>query len=631
MGYQEVQALQQQINSQLSSPKGGIGLDVQSWQGGAPLRQQPQKSVLGLLDRAKYGFADDIGQQQIIQQATGKQPVKLKNGQYGVEDIGPNGQKIIRPVDPKGFQMSDVFGDIAESLGKTITAGGGAVGGGLGLLAGGAGSIAGAGAGAGAGEIVRQQLGNLLGVRGTEITEGPNKGKFAKTGFGQLGDQNDFGEIAGEAILGAAGQGIALGAGKLLNGILKAGSSPSAVVASLPDEKIAPKALDAVQDFSGLPKGKSKILVKEFLDGNIDIPHEYAIGDYRRRAGDKIIKLTENTQRILNEQFQETLTKAGVTDDTLIPLGQRGSQLADLLDEFKTKAIRPIDRENLQVVLNEFGDTPLREIENIPYGSLQSLKRTLDDIIPQTYVEGRRTASTRYITKLRGALSQTENTLEPIKAAKAAYAPQIQASKKLSNLLNIKLEQGLAKEGRFTPESFINRLGTELQDRNLEKIIKYDDILSSNPAFAGMSIKKDLLTSLLGSATEAKAPFTGGRLSASGIANSVGKTFLNTRRRLQMTKGLMNLGVLNKQNLGNSISELAPKTTALLELVDARRLLDMGTPMKEVVKNVSPQVAKIIKNVAKNKGVQAGVAGAPGQIITRSLNQILYEGNGMNQ
>jgi len=110
-----------------------------------------------------------------------------------------------------------------------------------------------------------------------------------------------------------------------------------------------------------------------------------------------------------------------------------------VLDEFKTKAIRPSDRENLQVVLSEFGDTPLREIENVPYGSLQALKRTLDDIRPQTFIEGRATASTKYITKLRGLLSQTENALEPIKQAKAVYAPQIQASKKLSNLLNIKL------------------------------------------------------------------------------------------------------------------------------------------------------------------------------------------------
>lgn len=629
MAYQELLQQQQATQNALARLQSrnkakGSGL---LFAGAEQLSQPEQKSVLGIIDRFKYGFADDIGQQDIIFQKTGKKPVKLPNGQYGVEDISPNGQKVIRPVDPKGFQMGDLLGDIGESLGKTITAGGGAVGGGLGLLAGGVGSVAGAGAGAAGGELVRQQLGNLLGVRGTEITEGPNKGKFAKTQFGQLGDQNDFGEIAGEAILGAAGQGIALGLGKVMGGILKAGSGSGAddlVRAGLPDEKIAPKAIDALQDFSGMPKGKSKILLKEFLDGNVDIPHEMTIGDYRRRAGDKIIKMTENTQKILNEQFTKTLDAAGITDDTLVPLAKRGGQLADILDEFKAKAIRPSDRENLQVVLSEFGDTPLREIENVPYGSLQALKRTLDDIRPQTFIEGRATASTKYITKLRGLLSQTENALEPIKQAKAVYAPQIQASKKLSNLLNIKLEQGLAKEGRFTPETFINRLGTELQDRNLEKIIKYDDILASNPAFAGMSIKKDLLSSLLGSAVESKAPFTGGRLSASGIADSVGKAVFNPRRRLQMVKGLMNMGVLNKGNLGNEISTLAPKTTALVELVDARRLLDQGIPMPEVLKQVSKPVAKIIMQTAKNKGVQ-------GQIVTRSLNQILYEGNGMNQ
>lgn len=46
--------------------------------------------------------------------------------------------------------------------------------------------------------------------------------------------------------------------------------------------------------------------------------------------------------------------------------------------------------------------------------------------------------------------------------------------------------------------------------------------------------------------------------------------------------------------------------------------------MPEVIKKVSKPVAKIIMQTAKNKGVQ-------GQVVTRSLNQILFGGNTFNE
>jgi len=641
MGYQEVQDLQNQLASRFSLASQPMQPDLvtRSWTAGAQLKQQPQKSVLGLLDRAKYGFADDIGQQQIIRQATQKEPVKLKNGQWGIEDVGPNGQKIIRPVDPKGFQMSDVFGDIAESLGKTITAGGGAVGGGLGLLAGGAGSIAGAGAGAGAGELVRQQLGNLLGVRGTEITEGPNKGKFAKTGFGQLGDQNDFGEIAGEAILGAAGQGLALGAGKLLTNLTKAASMPVAQnaddIAKVTLDKVKATNLDQINKFAKVDMNDS--ITKEFLT-NDKVYLTEAVDKIGEKVGSQLDELLVNGKEILNEKLfapriNQIAQQMGLQSGDDVPIniakatGTIKTQLSDLIKKNISGAYDD-QIKTLGALVEKLDTNP-----NVTFGELKGFtSEILPDAINVAKNANSRTGMSALV-RARQALTTARDEVLPPDLFES-YTKGIKAVDNISRIVKKKVIGGEATPGGLSTAFKLGKLTNELsQGKNLTELTDKLVELNKIPGFEGMAneIKDNLYSFLASKAAYAKTPFTGGRLSLSGIGDTIGKTVLSPANRLQMIKGAANLGIIDKTQLGKQVGRVLPKVETLAQLINARKLLDAGTPMKEVIKNVSPQVAKIIKNVSKNKAVQAGVAGAPGQIITRSLNQILYEGNGMNQ
>ena len=591
--YDELVA-QQQKNEQLLS-----GLQARSqqrqpqWVGvlGGALQaanapQESRQSALGILDRFRYGFADDFGKKQIIYQATGKEAKQLKNGEYGVEDV-VNGQRVIRPVDPKGFQLTDLASDISESVGKLLPTGG-AIAGGI------FGAVPGATAGGAGGEALRQLIGEkMLKVRQQGL---------------QLGD---VAEVLAEGTMSGIGEGV----GRLVAG--KFAQMGTNRIAQNADDvlkgtgEIKPTTMDAFQNIVGMPQGTNKRLLKEFIDPNgaiKNIPHEDAVFETMKRTGNKAINLVENAQSVLNDEFGKTLAKNGIDDSTLIPATKQFSKLSQIADDFQKNAVRAIDRENFAVLQNELSKlTP----DNMTYGQLKGFKQNMDQLISDSYVNGMRTKSTAYLQKIRGLVSQAENTLPGIKEAKAVYAPQIQAVKKLSNLMNIKLEQGLAKEGRFTPEMFINRLSGELKDRQLEGILKADDVLSQNPAFKGLSIKEDLLTSLLSKQLSTKSPFTGGRLSLSGIAETTGKAIINPRRRAQMLKGMINSGILNPSNLDTPISTVTPKLSAILNSLDVPQ--KMPKTLKAVGKAVGG-VNRLLPTSAKS------------QVATRSLNSILFGG-----
>lgn len=644
MGYQEVQDLQNQLASRFSLASQPMQQDLvtRSWTAGAQLKQQPQKSVLGLLDRAKYGFADDIGQQQIIMQATGKQPVKLKNGQYGIEDVGPNGQKIIRPVDPKGFQMSDVFGDIAESLGKTITAGGGAVGGGLGLLAGGAGSIAGAGAGAGAGELVRQQIGNLLGVRGTEITEGPNKGKFAKTRFGELGDQEDWGEAVGEAIFGATGQGLALGASYALGKIAQTGIVKGATNKLDDVLNKGPKAENVEYIAKNLGIGdKNADVIKEGFEKGYQIYDN--MGDIIKKTDKGLVDLVENKNQALFKKFlepelQKAAQQQGVQnlDDVVIQLAPTKKALKDLVTELTpNKVIKGLNKESLDEV--NYYKNIIRGAKDITYGDFKTIGKDLSTAVKQAY-ETSNYKKAEVLDKIYDTFVDSRTGVLDDTVFKQ-YSKARGSLNKLNQLFRTQIVEGEFKAGQTPMVAKLAKFSKEIQGTNYDELKNLLNVAKESGIEGAQELEDNVGTFLFNDVLEKakRKPGAVGKVlgsipGVSGVAQVISEPFTTAKGQAKILQGLMNMKIIDKSQLGKQVSErVLPRVNTLVQLVNARRLLDAGTPMKEVVKNVSPQVAKIIKNVAKNKGVQAGVAGAPGQIITRSLNQILFDGNGMNQ
>lgn len=627
MGYQEVQALQQQINSQLSSPKGGIGLDVQSWQGGAPLRQQPQKSVLGLLDRAKYGFADDIGQQQIIMNATGKRPIKLQNGQYGVEDIGPNGQKVIRPVDPKGFQMNDLVGDISESLGKGITTGGG-------ILGGITGSVPGAGAGAGAGELVRQQIGNLLGVRGTEV----EPGKFAKTGFGQM-DNEDFAEIAGESILGAAGQGVANSIGTGLKAILN--SSVVKGAKSAIDPGIKTSNANIIAKGLGVNNANSDI-IQEGLEKGYKIYND--MGDITGKVDAKLIDLVENKnkyifQTFLEPELKKTAAQQGVENIDEIAIGLQPTRKA--LGSLKkilgsNKLLKGLNKESIDEVnyyRNLISQTP-----ETTYGDFKQIGNEISSKIKQAFdtsdykkAEILEKIYDTFVDSRMGSLSETAPE------AFKSYSKSRGTLDNLSKLFRAQLSEGELKPGQAPLVGKLGKFTKEVQVTNYNKLKQILDSAKDAGLPGANELRDDIGEYLYNFAldTAKRPPGSIGKIVKSvpilsGVAQVATEPFTNARGQARILQGLLNMGVLDKSQIGKQVSQtVIPRVQTMTQLFNARRALDMGTPLDEVLKQVSKPVGKVIK-ATLNKAIE-NKQGIQGQLAAKSLNQILFKGDMTNE
>lgn len=560
------------------------------------------ESAISTKDRFKWGFADDFGKQRILME-NGYDPsqvVRLKNGDWGVRT-----EYGIKPVDPKGFQLSDIGSDIAESVGKSITAGGGILGGlaaGSGSL--GTGTAVGVGLGSAAGESIRQAIGAKMGVRNIE--------NLTKTAFK---DENGWhlgglGEIAAEGVLGGSAQKLTgVIAGKMAEaGAIKLATNSADNILSVGE--IKPKVIDAITDAVGLPKGTNKRLLKEFLDPNGAIkyiPHEGAIDETTLRAGNKIINIVEQGKNIANEIYEKGLKQAGIdTQTTLVPVNKGITELDKAITSMSTglgkKEATPIIR-NLTEIKNYVVEKSIDG--KLPLSEIQVITKRLNNIRSASYINGTTGGFTKYASRPLAAFTNAKNSIPEIAALNAHYRPQLQALKKLQNIMNIRLEEGLYKEGRFTPEMFIQRLSNELKGRNLDAIIKADDVLSKSPEFAKLSVKQDLLTALLGQKLSATAPFTGGRLSASGISESVGKAVLSPRRRAQIIKGLINTGTFNPKALDLEVSKVAPKLSAFFNLASAG--------------NIAPIAGKTIESMPTKEGIKAVVRNIP-----PSLNGIVY-------
>lgn len=562
------------------------------------------ESAISVKDRFKWGFADDFGKQRILME-NGYDPsqvVRLRNGDWGVRT-----EYGIKPVDPKGFQLSDIGSDIAESVGKSITAGGGILGGlaaGSGSL--GTGTAVGVGLGSAAGESIRQAIGAKMGVRNIE--------NLTKTAFK---DENGWhfgglGEIAAEGVLGGSAQKLTgVIAGKMAEaGTIKLATNSADNILSVGE--IKPKVIDAITDAVGLPKGTNKRLLKEFLDPNGAIkyiPHEGAIDETTLRAGNKIINIVEHGKGIIDDIYSKGLKDAGIDTNTLkVDVGNAVYTLDKSIDKLAQNDIAGIHKKTINSLTGVKNAvlSGLDQDGKLPYSQLKNITQALKDIQIQSLQQsGGKTASYYSVNRPFAAFTEAKNTNPIIAGLNKEYGPQIRAVKKLQNLLNIRLEEGLYKEGRLTPEMFIQHLSNGLKGRNLDAIIKADDVLRKSPEFAKLSVKQDLLTALLGQKLSATAPFTGGRLSVSGISESVGKAVLSPRRRAQIIKGLINTGAFNPKALDLEVSKVSPKLSAFFNLASAG--------------NIAPLAGKTIESMSTKEGIKAVVRNIP-----PSLNGIVY-------
>jgi hypothetical protein len=529
-----------------------------------------RESAINVADRFKWGFADDYGKMKILQENgySKEQVVRLKNGEFGVRT--PEG---IKPVDPKGFQSGDLVSDISESLGKGITIGGASV----------AGAFSGAnplavGLGAAGGETIRQGLGVGMGVRNPA-----NEGSlFVQGSEGQV-QLGGLGEIAGEGLLAGASQALA---NKILSGFARVGATKSAAgvddTARSMTGEIKPTVLDAAQEWTKLPQGTSKRLLKEFIDpaGSMfddPIPHPMAAMEYIKRAGNKAVSVAEEGQSIINNIYAERMAQAGIDPDTaVINISGAKKQLSKTIQTMLKEDVAKQNGQTIRTLQNI-----LKGVGNkneIPLSQLQNITRALNDVRSGAYTQiGRPDRFTKMASRPLAAFTAAKNTNPVLASLNKEYSQQIRAVNKLQGLLNIRLEEGLAKEGRFTPEMFIQRLGNELKDRNLDAILKADDVLAKTPGFSQLSIKKDLLSALMANKAYQKQPFTGGRLSISGIKDSITKSVLPPNVRVEILRGMIKSKILNPAALNQPVSKILPTLSALEKSLNIDELAKKAT------------------------------------------------------
>jgi hypothetical protein len=556
----------------------------------AQLPQAPLKtSALNVGDRFRYGFADDWGKRQILMQA-GYHPDNIKtlpNGEYGVRT-----EKGIKAVDPKGFQMSDIGGDIAESVGKIIpTAGtilGAKVSGGLA-----------AGIGAAGGELARQTIGESMGVRKEGISLG------------------DLGEIAAEGVI----SGLTVGAGRMLGSKLaRAGATKTAATATpTTDTVIKPTTLDAMNNLVGLPRGKSKTPIKLLLDGTIDaVPEGGAAYDTIRRAGDKMINLVSQGKNISNQIYAKGLADAGINPATQkVAVGNGIKEINRSLALLKKS---PLKSETQPIVrqLTELKGFVQKNAQGgqLTLEQLQGVTSALQSIKEQSFQGGIASKFTQSANRPLAAFTSAKNSIPEIAALNKQYAPQLRAIKQIQKIGKMQLDSGEFIDGGRTPEALIKRLGMEQQSRNFDALIKASQTLEKVPEFKELGFTKDLAGGLLSDMLDSasKVPFTGGRLSPSGAAQTIGKAVLPPIRRAQILKGMLKTGALSDDVLRQPISKWMPQTSAIMNIIGSGQTgADMTTPVKTAA-------LKTLKGLTSEQARTIAVQTSARQ----SLNQILF-------
>jgi hypothetical protein len=448
----------------------------------------------------------------------------------------------------------------------------------------------------------------------------------------------------------AVGQGIALGAGKLINTLLKPSTVKSAVTATQTLDDLGKpiqkpgttQAANVLADELGL-KGKNSQIVEKFYSNPSKFKIVNNIDEMAAGVDDKLTSIIENKnsllfKRHLEPELMKVAQMQGVqnVDEVALNMSTAGKDLKSLIGKIKGDSTLVASAKADSVAAIKEYQNLLTQNPEMTYGQFKQLGSNLFDSIQQA----------KDNPSLKKGLQQIYDTLVENRAktldpnAFKAYSTDRGVFDKLDRLFKVRLSEGELQPGQISLVGKLGKFTDEIKQASNYNALQ--DILEQGKKSGvegigelGDSIDEYLLNLSLNKAKPGKGTFrklVQGTPILEGVANTVGDLVNDPVNKARILQKTFQLGIFDPTKTTARVSEtLFPRIQTLGELVNARRLLDAGTPMKEVVKNVSPQVAKIIKNVAKNKGVQAGVAGAPGQIITRSLNQILYEGNGMNQ
>lgn len=356
-------------------------------------RQEP---LLSIGERAKFAFGDVPGRTEFLQEKFPGQEVTQEEGVFQV-----GGQ----PIEPRGFQVKDIPGDIADVLdeiirltgqipGASIGAGIGAFGGPPGAITG---RIAGGAIGRGAGQAVVEGIGRTLDIREQDIPD------ILK-------------DIRDEALLGAAGEtvGVAIGAvskatsnliRKIADRFVKKVSAPIEqtifnFTADVPKDSIA-----RVQQRGAEILSRRNMSNENLLKINRDILNK--MNDIRQPAG-KAVNIAKGKLKgrkdivvgvkdILRDLNRE-LKNAGVVDDTFRPiqdfgtdtaekrlLNLRGELLRDAGKGFNTqKAFRTLDNINDIVKFGQEGKLTVGTNENRILNSVAtSIRKRLAKFSPE--------------------------------------------------------------------------------------------------------------------------------------------------------------------------------------------------------------------------------------------------------
>ena len=576
------------INAKAQPQNDALGTMLSQYQ------RTENKSALGTIDRLKYGFADDWGKRKIIQDAgyTQDQIVSLKNGEYGVKIPGVG----IRPIDPKGFKVSDIAGDIAESVGKSLPTIGGATGATAGLLgSGGVASSVGAGVGSGAGEFVRQQIGNLIGVR-------------------NLNDNSGYKELAAEAVFGVGGQAIALGGGKLLGALLAPGSKAA----------VTTEVANVIGNKLGMRNVNSDIIKRGFKGEIIE-----NLDDLALRTDTQLKELIENKNKLLFKKYlepelQKVAQAQGVSnaDDVLINVSGTKTAIDDVIKNVNTsKSILPSQKKQILSIAEDVKGSFDNGAE-LTYGQFKESANNLYELAQSARKNNDFTSAKTY-SKLYDALTDSRaQSLSP--EAFASYSQERKALGKLDKLFRVKLSEGELQQGQ---QSLVAKL-VKMTDE-VRQAPRYNELQSiiaeaKNIGIEGIDDLSNNIDSLLFNYGLSKAKIKPGPLGkitgsipgVSGVGKVISEPFTDAYNQARILKGLFSTGVLDESKMSAKVAEGAlSNVQSLAQLVNAKRLIDSGTPLSTVTKIVPKSISKAIKKVAP---------GIPGQIMSKSLNRIVY-------
>jgi len=545
-------------------------------------------AIKSLWNRTKWGTSDLYGKIKILTEGEGysrDQIVQLKNGELGVKT--PQG---IKPVDPKGFQLGDLAGDIAESLGAIPVIGGHMAGASVGGLLGPAGSIAGAGVGAGLGEYSRQKVGELLGVREKGISN------------------DDMREILTTGAFSTAGQGMAMGIGKLFSSMAKASSvKPAATpgVASLPGKQGITKAANVINKKAGIKNANSDI-TRRFLNN----PNTYVTentDDLLRQVNTGLEKLITEKDKTLFKTFLEpTLRQKAIqqgvanVDDVALSNTATRKSLASLLKTVRNKSIPQAEKAELLNLIK--GYTKITKTNPRPtYGNLKETLGAIFDAKESAYKQGSIQKS-KIIGKVYDAFVDGRSA-DLDRVAFRNYASARNRLNSLEQIFKPKIEFGdELMYGRPSPGDRLLRLVKDKKFKDYDMLYK---TLNNAKKYGveGMDSLIDGVDSLLMNTALSSAKYQPGPVGkVAGSVPGVGRflsiptdPFTNPYSQMKIWKSAINMKVVDPSKLTAATAENFFSGTRMLSKV--LNYEKMGKVAKPYGKYGAPTAAQSLNNL----------------------------------